>query len=646
MENRRLEINATSIRNELKSYKDDSFACLFEYIWNAFDALASKVWISFDIPAENIGASTYVKIKDNGSGWNFEDENVTKYFLSSLKVNDKCKTIPHGHYGRGRYAFIWIADSITFKSGGKYLKLNHSTDIERNVDEFSENGTLAVMNGLYPAFSDALNSKELTEKLILEFGYFLKQNDDYEIFINNEKLDVDSFIEQECVYEKKDMPEDVRGLLEDEFSLRIVLWNAKLAEYSKYYFLSLDGKEIMKSNTGLNKKKDEFWHSVYVKTDVFVDSLPFEEDDSNRMVFSSKDVYNAKKKIVEFAKEKLILLRKPLLQKNAEIVVEKMKSDGIYPSLQKFGIYDESSFDDLMKTVYTISPSSFVGKSEGDKRFFCATLASLLASQDDDLIPVLLEQVQNLTEEEKRDLLDILKRTSLSNVVRTIKEIDHRLDVLEKLMELLFVRIDETLEVKHLQKILNENFWIFGEQFRLFSTTEGPLHKTLHQYAEEILGIENPELSGKSRKELDLFLTKTDSYGQNVGMQKNIIVEIKRPNVVLGKGQYDQIEHYMEVIRNQPVCNGSNQQWEFYLIGDSYNSHIEDKIDSAKNHGEQERGLALSVKNGQFKIYVRKWSDILEVEWGTKMKCLKEKLQIQAKPMPETSQEITDNLIK
>lgn len=201
----------------------------------------------------------------------------------------------------------------------------------------------------------------------------------------------------------------------------------------------------------------------------------------------------------------------------------------------------------------------------------------------------------------------------------------------------------ETLEVKHIQKILDENFWLFGEQFRLFSSTEGAIKNVLLKYAKEILEIKDPELVSSPNGEVDLFLTKTESIGEI--NQQNIIAEIKRASKKLGKKEFDEIEGYMENIVKENLCNGENQYWEFYLIGKDYDDHIKNKIDSAKNHGQKEKGLCFDINDGRVKIYVRKWSDILEVEWGIKMKYLKEKLQIQAKQAKNSPQEITEDLI-
>ena len=646
MSGKKLEINIESIKNELKPYEDKPYLCLFEYIWNAFDANATKIWISFDKPNEGFGDTTSVKIKDNGCGWNFDDENITKYFLSSQKRPNKYKTFPHGHYGRGRYSFIWIADSVRFLSNNKFLKLKLSTDIEKGDVDYLDSGTEAILEGLYSSFSNAINSENLQHELILEFGWLLKEHPEYDIYINGEKLDISSFIEEEKIIQKENLPEEIKNEITGDISIVMVAWKERLSEYSKFYFLNENGDELYKQNTGMNKKKDDFWHSVYIKSGLFKCQFKIDGRDNSQITlsFENEEQRKLESRLRKFFNEQLILFRKPFLQKNAEKIVSGLKSDGLLPALDKFGIYDEESYDDLLKVVYTISPSSFVGKSGGEKKFFCATLASLLSSQEDNLIQLLLEQVQNLTEEEKKDLQDILKRTSLSNVVRTIKEIDHRLDVIEKLESLLFAHKKETLEVVHLQKILDENFWIFGEQFRLFSTTEGALKKTLTNYAKKILEIDNPEISDSATGELDLFLTKTENAGEH--SQKNIVVELKRPSIKLGKKEYDQIYGYMEKIQAEGICNGVNQSWEFYLIGTDYDNHIKNQHNNAKNYGEINRGLTCSLEDCRFKIYVRKWSDILEVEWKSKMKYLKEKLEIQAKPMPKTSLEITDSLTK
>lgn len=648
MKKRDLKINAQSIRTELKSYEGRPYDCLFEYIWNSFDAGATEVKLNFDVPNEGFGYVQNVVLCDNGRGWDFDDDAITNNFISSTKKPEKNKSLPKGQYGRGRYAFIWVSNEIHVYSKSKQLVLHHNTLIQTENIPKTNIGTRVEFIQINEMFSDALISEELKHALSIEFCWLLLENNKYKIYVNNNLLDITSLIKDTFDYDKDKLPDSIRKRIDDTFLARIVVWKEKPSEYSKFYFMDyVNEKEMSKMNTGLNKKCDDFWHSVYITSSLFTSQESDLSDDENttqlRFEFPNENI-RLKKRIIDFFKTELINIRKPYLKRQSNVMYENLVEDNAIPNLGEFGIYDTESYEELIKTVYTISPSLFTNRSNSEKKFICATFAGLLTTQENTLITVVLEQLQELSEEEKQDLLDILNRTKISNVISTIKEIEHRLEVVEKMKILISEHEKETLEVKHIQKILNENFWIFGEQYRLFSSTEGALKNVLLDYAKNVLGINDPELIHNPNGEVDLFLTKTEQVGEVC--QRNIIIELKRASIKLGKKEYDQIESYMEKISNENLCNGENQYWEFYLIGKDYNDHIENKIDSAKNHGEKSRGLCYNIKDGRYKIYVRKWSDILEVEWGNKMKYLKDKLKIHPKSNLNMPDGITTEILK
>ncbi len=645
----KLELNIQSLQNELLEYKDKPYKCLFEYIWNSFDAGASKINLNFTSPHEGIGYVTDIIISDNGKGWDFSNTNTSTFLASSKSESkEKNKSLPMGHYGRGRYAFIWIAEKIEISSKNQKITLTHSSEIEDPVTINEVEGTRINFIGPYPTFSDSMSSNDvLCNQLLIEFGWFLTQNPKYSIALNGVEINENLIIKEEFNLTKNDLPEEIQDEIEDNINIRIVLWAEKPSEFSKFYFLDENGNEIYKENTGLNKKNDNFWHSVYITSPLFTKTLLSKDDDNLQQKtfdFGDKQKVRLQKEIKTFIKTYLTnIIRKPYLKEQSEFLLNDLKEDNLLPELADFGIYDEDSYEDLIKTIYTICPSLFSGKNDSEKRFICATFAGLLSNQDEVLIKKLLEQLQDLTAEEQKDLLDILNRTSLSSIVKTIKEIDHRLEVLNALEILISEHEQETLEVKHIQKILDENFWLFGEQFRLFSSTEGALKNVLVKYAQEILNIEDPELTTTPNGEVDLFLTKTESLGDYT---KNIIVEIKRASIKLNKNrEYSQIDAYKDKILEQNLCNGVNQFWEFYLIGKDYDNGIAELIESAQNHGERQRGLTINSKDGRVKVYVRKWSDILIVEWGTKMKYLKEKLEIQAKQKKSSPDAIVNDII-
>lgn len=639
MANNKLQLTINSLRTELAFYKDKPMNCLYEYIWNSFDAGAKDINISFDLPKSGIGSIENLTIEDDGLGWDFRKEQNTKTFLSSSKgINsDKHKTLPRGKYGRGRYVFIWVAEKLEILSVGQKLVLTHDTVVDPQDSSLApKTGTKISFLGLQSFFSNIFfNQEKLVKELVLEFCWFLKENPGFSIKVNNESINIEPNVKENKFLKKSDFDEDIAKYLTDKFSVEIVLWKDKPAEFSNFYFINEDsGLESFVESTGMNKKSDSFWHSVYIKSNLFeVDDSG--EDIENQFDFGDKEQKRVKRKIKNVIKEKLIGLRKPYLEKQSSALISQFKEEKILPDVNDFGIFDEKAYEDLLKAVYVIAPSLFVGRDKKEQKFMCATFAGLVSVQDNNLVRIILEQLQVLTDEEKADLLDILQRTSLSCVVRTIKEIELRLQAVDDLESLLFINEKETLEVKHLQKVLNNNFWIFGEQFRLFRHTEGALKKVLYDYAKDILGIDDPDIDTKSRKEVDLFLTRTEKLSEK--LQRNIVVEIKRPSIKLGKKEYDQIEEYYKKIKGESVCNGGNQCWEFYLIGNDYDDYISEKIESASTHGEKDRGLTFNIGGGKYKIYVRKWSDILQTEWGYKMKYLKEKLELEIKDNSDKS---------
>lgn len=646
MANTNLRLTSGSINEVLRDHKGNPFKCLCEYIWNAFDANANCVELNFRTPPQGIGYVDDVSISDDGAGWDFDDEIITNNFMASLKKPSKEHSLPRGQSGKGRYAFIWLCEYIDIYSGEKKMTLNRSVEIQKTASDSFVNGTKVCFKGVKEPFSTLLLQDNFTDLLIGEFGWLIHQNSSKKILINGTPLDVSTWIDaSSCVLTAESFPDEIKDQLGTGFEARIVIWKNKPEEYSRFYFINTDGIEVSKRTTGFNKKRDDFWHSVYIRSEIFSSSDGNLESEDDQPVLNLGDAQQAKlkNKVLKIIRQKLTEIRKPQLVRSSEDLYSDLKSKHLIPELSKFGIYDEQSFERLIKDIYILSPSLFTNRSEDQKSFLCASFAGLLSSQDNSLLKLVLEQIIDLTDEEKRDLEDILNRTHLSNIVRLTKEVDKRLEVIDKLKCLLSEHKETTLEVKHIQRILDENFWIFGEQFRLFSSTEGALNRVLERYAKEVLGIDNAKLEDKPMGELDLFLTKTESQGERC--QRNVVVELKRASIKLGKKEYDQIEKYKDDIIKQSLCNGTNQYWEFYLVGSDYDDHIGDKIESAKTWGEENRGLCSCTKDGRVKLYVRKWSDILQVEWESKMKYLKEKLCIKPKSILDGPDNIVKDLI-
>ncbi len=126
-----------------------------------------------------------------------------------------------------------------------------------------------------------------------------------------------------------------------------------------------------------------------------------------------------------------------------------------------------------------------------------------------------------------------------------------------------------------------------------------------------------------------------------------MVIEIKRPSIKLGKKELDQIKEYMEIISGEPSCNGEEFEWTFYLIGNDFNDHVRREISSISSRGEEKKGLAFcDVKNHQ-KLYVRKWSDIINVDQKSRYKFLQDKLNLELENLERIKvDDVVESVIK
>ncbi|MDD2757816.1 MAG: ATP-binding protein [Patescibacteria group bacterium] len=646
----KIDINTDSIKNELKKYKDKPIDSILEYIWNGFDAEADNININYSFSV-NAGGLTFgypkFEIVDDGTGWDLDNTDTTKLFLVSQKKSSPNKSLPQGKDGVGRFTFFSFASGATWETaiGDKKFKLRYSSDSLNQYFLEKIDEEIVLIKGTRVSFdinTSKLNeyffTNDLKKAIAAEFCWFLKLYPQKNIYLNEEKIEIDNLIYK---IDKCDLT-----LSSNKFDIIYIQWAVKpLREYSKYYFINSNGVEASKKTSGLNNKSDEFFHSVFIRSSFF-DSYEFidngENDDEDQ---GSLPIFEEKKKIFKELllkiKETLELNRKPYLRKISKERVDSWRGDHILPIVDNLGIKQED-YENVIKEIYIVAPQLFTNSNDEQKKFIFNLLSSLLSTEDKNLILKILEQVYKLSEEEKHDLEDLLNRTTLSNIIKTIKEIDHRLYVISCLEKILFGDENQyTLEVEHLQKILDENFWIFGENYRLFTSTEGSIRNTLIKFKNEILRKDDEEVLTTSKKELDLFLTKNE---ETSGETKSIVIEIKRPSVKLGKKEFDQICNYAKTVTREKSCNGEKISFKFYLIGTDYDRDVVDQIKAMKNNGEELDGLAF-IFDDRHKVYIKKWSDIINVEQKSKYKYLQEKLDIEkndldGKSAPEIVEEI------
>ena len=315
--------------------------------------------------------------------------------------------------------------------------------------------------------------------------------------------------------------------------------------------------------------------------------------------------------------------------------IDEFKKEGIIPSAKtEWDIPKNVELSNVVRGLYVIQPKIFTSASDDQKKIFVRLLDTLLDTTERDAILKVIDEVLGLDENDKKELLELLKVTKLSNIVRTSKLIEQRFTFVGQLKEAVFNKTMKANERDHLQKLLDQHFWIFGEEYSLVSTTEAKFEKALeaHQYlltgARKPVKVTHPD----KNKEMDLFLCRQNIHTDVI---ENLIIEIKSPTVKLGMDEVNQVKTYKSVITSLPECNAKNMIWTFILVGNECNTsgYIEGEIESNKTHGEKHKGLIYSANN--CKMYVKTWSEVI-TDFECRHKFLQDRLQIDKTAISKT----------
>lgn len=621
-----IEIGTPGIRKALNRY--DAESSIAELVWNGFDAGAKTVAIDFT--AHELGGIGSIRITDDGTGIP-RDLLYQKFkpFLHSSKVFNPEDThygpsAKHGKNGMGRLTFFKFANKAVWKTtyespSGRYFQydieikastLKTATPSPEMPSE-GPTGTSVELTGIYGLTDFGLG--KIVDYLIQEFAWFLELGSPFPrtILINGAPLDYKSF-----VGERKNFSLDVGG---HTFDVRYVRWNNRLHnEYSRYYFIGSDNRERAKKHTTLNNKGDDFYHSVYVKSPYFdnlegvtilPDSDNGQDEQQGSLLPASFERDETFKELISQLVEFLLRKRSPFLRKRAVRFIEELESEGVFPDFgpDLWEQHRKRELAEVVRELYEADPRIFNGLNGQQKQTLVRLLSLIMDSSERDHLLDVMEQVVNLNKEERTDLAKILQSSQLSNVIATIRMVEDRFTAVNELKKLVHAAEFQANERDHLQTHIERHYWLFGEQYHLVTAAEPDFEAALRRYVYILRGenkkqtIDHPS----KEKEMDIFAVRWLPGQKQIN---NIVLELKHPNVMVGKKELDQVKEYMDVILHADEFNAKNMSWEFYLIGNKYNEYIEGEIENAKPHGQQH--LVYQGKSN-YRIYVLNWSEVM-----------------------------------
>ena len=604
----------------------DYKAAISEYIWNGFEANAKRVSIEYTLN-EEFGVKELI-IKDNGDGINYDElEETFGAFLASKKNLLSLQMKSKANKGKGRFSFIAFSSNAewhtVYKDNNVYKEydINMSSDKKEVIDcsepqlsDRQETGTEVKFTNINTLTEENMGFEIIEPALLKDFAWFLYlyKNKNVEIVVNDEKIDYEKYINTELSEKSMVTIEGYR------FEINLVVWQESISEkFCCYYF---DDKNVLKGKrtTTFNRNTINFNHSVFVKSEFFDDkeNVISDHDDTQINMFEHLD---EKKILKKLHKEIQMLIEKKIsvyLSDKAEEAVEAMITERkTFPEFPK-DVYGQMRKNDLKrvtKEIFKLEPLIFHKLKQIQEKSLLGFLNLLLSSEERENVLTIIEQVVELSPQQRSDFSMILKKTSLENIIDTIKFIEDRYKVIELLKSIVYDLTKFANERDHVQKIVERHFWLFGEQYNLASADQR-MQKALEQYRNILYGEEDitVELNSDAENErrMDIFLCNTRNIETTfeTTLEENIVVELKAPRVLLTKKVLRQIEDYMDYVRRQPQFNSELRKWKFIAVCKEVDGYVKSQYKAFEDKGKV--GLVFQVDNCE--VYALTWDDIFK----------------------------------
>ncbi|BAK67368.1 hypothetical protein SLG_26930 [Sphingobium sp. SYK-6] len=120
----------------------------------------------------------------------------------------------------------------------------------------------------------------------------------------------------------------------------------------------------------------------------------------------------------------------------------------------------------------------------------------------------------------------------------------------------------------------------------------------------------------------------------DAGKREYLLIELKRPLLKLGRKELDQVEDYVNAIREEVEFTHTDTSWNFFLVA----SEFEPEIHSRIYQKDGPHGLFLHGDN--FRFWIKTWSEVVR-ENEARLQFVQQKLQVEVSD-EEIEQRISD----
>ena len=598
-----------------------------EYIWNGFEAGASKVSVNF--LGEPLISSPSLIVADNGSGIDYRNLDQTfGAFLSSIKNYETIRIKSQANKGKGRFSYLCFSPSAEWTTVYKdedslkqyRITINSSDSSQFDTTEpessktLSATGTTVVFPLMDSDTTDQFLMPSMRQKLLEEFAWYLYLNKEkeYSLEYMGANLDYSQYINTELSTKRSET------IGNQQFEISVVVWKSNVSNSSKIYYLNENGEIIFAQNTSFNKNKVDFYHAVFVSSGFFKKNmfLPSEDDGKQTVIAEeptedNSTVFRALNKRI---REIVYSVLKTFLIVQADARLAEMEQRGNFPSFSddEYGQLRKKDFKTVTRELFCVEPKIFYKLNDAQEHSLLGFLNLLLTTDERENVLKIVEQVVRLTPEQRKSFADVLQRSKLQYIVEAVSVIEKRVSVVEALKSIVFDLQAFANERDHIQKIIEQHFWLFGEQYHLL-TSDKNMATSLREF-EKIIQQEDDSTNSsvlsitdnEALQRMDIFM-----YSQRVqedSSSEMLVIELKAPHIKLSIDVFNQIVRYANTIRKEPRFMSSNRVWRFFAVCSEVEDDVKIKYKNFEHLGK--RGLADII--GNFELYALSWDDVFQ----------------------------------
>ncbi|WP_420978315.1 histidine kinase [Burkholderia gladioli] len=293
----------------------------------------------------------------------------------------------------------------------------------------------------------------------------------------------------------------------------------------------------------------------------------------------------------------------------ARAIVEAWKAEQVYPFPDAPG----NAVEQIERQVFEIVAAHIARHLPGfdaiqrDGKAFQLRLLRQAIETSPESLQLILDEALRLPPQQRDELAQLLRDTSLSSIIGGTRLVSERLRFLAGLEVLLFDpepkrRLRERTQ---LHRIIAENCWLFGEEYSL-SVDDRSLSAVLAEHRKWLasdLVIDVPVTHvSHTRGIVNLMLSKATRPHRANGLS-HLIVELKAPGVKIGADEITQIQAYAFSVMRDRRFSMVKVDWHFRVIGDELAPY-------AQALAQDHTGLIHAKAN--LTIQVKTWAQIID----------------------------------